>query len=435
MVKRVRSRAYKDRVRSRAYKDRKNQRAREKLRLARETRDPTNYPVKRSKKLRDETLADKKRRDETKERVSRLVKISDEDKYNAYLEARPIYEKAIQHVMDKNPGRQLLVSITLHGKNKSYTSEQEAIQGSLRLKNNAAIVIVSESGDKKTWKCLTRKEMQQMSDIPPQKLYEYSGSDLKGQIPDLARHVEFCLQLDVAHCVNILNDRRVLLLQNLPGMGNAHGDAPYSVNLRITVMNKNGTIPLDGAVFRKDIPYGTPYISESTRIPKVKSRKVSMSASEGEDSEDGGLVINISMKTKKKNDEIDLTVDDDDDDDKVVLLKGDDEASATEDNDDDTSDEEEEDDNVIKYILSPSLRKVSISPTEDLYSPSESDDDEDDDVEEESSDEGGGGGGLGDRRSSTRARQKTDFFGMGEDEGDDDDDDDDDDYDEEDEED
>jgi hypothetical protein len=60
---------------------------------------------------------------------------------------------------------------------------------------------------------------------------------------------------------------------------------------------------------------------------------------------------------------------------------------------------------------------VSISPPEDLYSPSESDDEEVDNMEENSSDEEEGGGGLGGRRLSTRVRQKTDFYGRGEEQG------------------
>jgi hypothetical protein len=262
---------------SRAARDRYNRNQRERNRLAKERGDMSNWQFRRTMTRKVTSAADKKRRKEEKDRVRRVVKISDEDKRNAYLEARPLYENSIQCVMDKNPGRQLLASITLHGnsigKNKYYTPKQEAIHGSLS-GHSPAIVVVTESGDKKYWRNLTGQEIRQLSDIPPQKMYEYSGSDIKGLIPDLAEHVEFCLQLDVAHRVENQNDRRVLLLQRVPGLGGAQGEAPFSVNLRITVLNENGTIPIEGAVFWRDVPYGTPHVRTLTsNVGKVKKPK------------------------------------------------------------------------------------------------------------------------------------------------------------------
>ena len=83
--------------------------------------------------------------------------------------------------------------------------------------NVPAIVMIEGSGNNKSWRPLGTAEWRLLMDIPGECVYEYSGDDQKGLIPDLAAYVEYALQHHIAHPVITRNDRRINPLQRTPG--------------------------------------------------------------------------------------------------------------------------------------------------------------------------------------------------------------------------
>ena len=103
--------------------------------------------------------------------------------------------------------------------------------------------------------------------------YEYSGNDMKQNLPDLAAHVEYSLQHLVAHLFIMENGHTIIPLQRVPGNGTARGEAPFKVGCRISVLNKDGNLKLKWAIVQCQIPYGLPHKSD---IGMVLRRKVSV---------------------------------------------------------------------------------------------------------------------------------------------------------------
>ena len=135
-----------------------------------------------------------------------------------------------------------------------------------------AIVMIEGTGRNKCWRNLSRPEMRRLTDIPGECVYEYSGDDQKGLIPDLAAYVEYALQHIVAHPVITENDRRIVPLQRVPGTGTSTGEAPFKVGCTITVLNNDGGIKLDGAIFARHVPYGLQHKNDVGKVKKPRKK-------------------------------------------------------------------------------------------------------------------------------------------------------------------
>ena len=208
--------------------------------------------------------------EKVQEAARQAVTITDDDRFTAFKQALPVYEREVRHV-----GSPLLISLCLYGTNKSVSFEAEMLQSSLKEgpMKVPSIVMIEGSGKNKCWRPLIREEMRQLSDIPGVCVYEYPGNDMKRLLPDLAAHVEYSIQHLVAHLVITENDRRITPLQRTPGQGKSTGEAPFKVGCCITVLNKDGSLKLKGAIFQRQIPYGLPHKSDVG----ISARRVSKS--------------------------------------------------------------------------------------------------------------------------------------------------------------
>ena len=186
--------------------------------------------------------------------------------------------------------------------------------------------MIEGTGSDICWRQLTYAEMRQLSDIPGICVYQYSGTDSKRDLPDLAAHVEYSLQHMVAHRFITRNDQRIIPLQRVPGTGVAKGEAPFQVGLRIIVLNKDGKLKLKGATFQRDIPYGTPHKTKKIKTKKISSHRVSRVSESPQHNdlvdtdEEGDSYSKPARKFRRLTHGVSH---DKYDDDKVVLLKSD----------------------------------------------------------------------------------------------------------------
>jgi hypothetical protein len=235
--------------------------------------------------------------------------------------------------------------------------------------------MIEGTGRNKCWRNLSRPEMRRLTDIPGECVYEYSGDDQKGLIPDLAAYVEYALQHIVAHPVITENDRRIVPLQRVPGTGTSTGEAPFKVGCTITVLNNDGSIKLDGAIFARHVPYGlqhkndvgkvkkprkkpAPRVSESPQLevlvdtdedgdstkPARKFRRLSYGVSVDKYDEDANVLVKSNGKSgDDESDDESESGDDESDDESVVLVpiknknESDDESESGDDESDDES--------------------------------------------------------------------------------------------------
>ena len=116
------------------------------------------------------------RREKVQEAARQAVTITDDDRFTAFKQALPVYEREVRHV-----GSPLLISLCLYGTNKSVSFEAEMVKSSLKgnKKQVLSVVMIEGSGKDKYWRQLTASEMRQLSDIPGVCVYEYSGNDMK----------------------------------------------------------------------------------------------------------------------------------------------------------------------------------------------------------------------------------------------------------------
>ena len=281
-----------------------------------------------NKRQRDKNALAKLHQEKVQDLARQKVTLSDEDRFAAFKQAYPEYQKEVRRVQEANPGSPLLISVCLYGTHRSRSFKEEVLSSSLtgNKKSVPSIVMIEGTGSDKYWRQLSYGEMRLLCDIPGICVYEYSGTDLKRDLPDLAAHVEYSLQHIVAHRVITKNDQRIIPLQRVPGQGVSKGVAPFKVGLRIIVLNKDGSLKLKGATFQRNIPYGIHHKKKKISARQVSRVSESPQLKDLVDTDEEG-----DSKPARKFRRLTFGVSYDKyDDDKVVLLKSDDESGMDE---------------------------------------------------------------------------------------------------------